>query len=193
MKRAVFLDRDGTINIDTGYINDPDEFVFIRGAKKGIKLLKDNGFFIFVVTNQSGVGRGYFSVNDLKSVNNKLVSELCNDGISIDGIYFCPHMPGENCRCRKPKPKMVYDIAGKYKINLEKSYFVGDKLLDVHTGKNAGCETILINTETDSYIEDEENWTPPGFVAKNLYEAAKWIVKESKKSKVKRKNQNLKF
>lgn len=181
MTKAVFLDRDGTINVDTGYISDPDDLVFIRGAKGGVRLLKDKGFLVFVVTNQSGVGRGYFSIERLKAVNDRLLSEFTKEGINIDGIYFCPHHPNENCRCRKPRPKMVLDIASQYKIKLENSYFVGDKLIDVHTGKNAGCKTILIDTGTNPHIEDEEDWTQPDFIAKDLLGASKWIVKDGKR------------
>lgn len=181
MTKAVFLDRDGTINADTGYVSDPSELVFIRGAKKGVKLLKDKGFLVFVVTNQSGVGRGYFSLEKLKAVNDKLLSEFVKDGIDIDGIFYCPHHPNEKCRCRKPKPKMVYDIAKQNKINLEKSYFVGDKLIDVQTGKNAGCKTILIDTGDIAHLEDEKDWTQPDFIAKDLLESAKWIVKDNVK------------
>lgn len=181
MKRAVFLDRDGTINVDTGYISDPSELVFIRGAKKGVKLLKDKDFLVFVVTNQSGVGRGYFSLKKLKAVNNKLLSEFVKDGLDIDGVFYCPHHPKINCRCRKPKPKLVYDIARPHRINLEKSFFVGDKLIDVQTGKNAGCKTVLIDTGDNPHLENEEDWTQPDFIAKDLFEASKWIIKDSSK------------
>lgn len=183
MKKAVFLDRDGTINVDTGYINDPDDLVFIRGAKEGVKFLKNKGFLVFVVTNQSGVGRGYFSLKKLKAVNDRLLTELSKLGINLDGIFMCPHHPNRKCSCRKPKPKLVYDIAKKYKINLEKSYFVGDKLIDVQTGKNAGCKTVLIDADTTPKIENEEDWTQPDFIARNLKEVAKWIVKDSYKKK----------
>lgn len=184
MRRAVFLDRDGTINIDVGYLSDPGELVFIRGAKEGVRLLKDSGFSVFIVTNQSGVGRRYFSLKKLNAVNDRLLSEFVKGGINIDGIFFCPHHPREKCRCRKPKPKMVNDIARQHDINLEKSYFVGDKLIDVQTGKNAGCKTVLINSGTNPHIEDEEDWTQPDFIAKDLYSAAKWVIK-NQKSKVK--------
>lgn len=178
MIKAVFLDRDGTINVDTGYISDPDELVFIRGAKEGVRLLKDKGFSVFVVTNQSGVGRGYFSIEKLKTVNDRLHGEFTKEGIIIDGIYFCPHHPNDKCRCRKPKPKMVLDIAEQHRIDLGRSYFIGDKLIDVQTGKNAGCRTVLIDTGTNPHIEDEDDWTQPDFIAKDLHSAAKWIVKK---------------
>lgn len=181
MNRAVFLDRDGTINVDVGYLSDPSELVFIKGSKEGVKLLKDNGFFVFIVTNQSGVGRKYFSLKKLEAIHERLLSEFARDGINIDGIHFCPHHPDEKCRCRKPQPKMVLDIAKKMDIDLGKSYFVGDKLIDVHTGKNAGCKTILIDAGINLHIEDEEDWIQPDFICKDLLSAAKWIIKDSRK------------
>lgn len=187
MNKAVFLDRDGTLNIDTGYISDPKELVFIRGAKKAVKLLKDKSFLIYVITNQSGVGRGFFSVEKLEAVHDKMLSEFDKEGIKIDGIFYCPHHPNEKCQCRKPKPKMVFDIVNSNKINLTKSYFIGDKLIDVQTGKNAGCRTILVETG-EPRIEDEEDWTQPDFVAEDLLEAARWILKQTKNEKRKAQN-----
>ena len=189
MKRAVFLDRDGTINVDVGYLSDPDGLVFIRGAKEAVRLLKKKGFFVFIVTNQSGVGRGYFSLDKLKAVNEKLLHEFSKSEIHIDGVHYCPHHPKEKCKCRKPHPKIVKDIARKFRLDLEHSYFIGDKLSDVQTGKNAGSRTILINTDDSSLIEKEEDWTPPDFIAKDLKEAVRWIVKSSSKPrrKVRRK------
>lgn len=183
MKQAVFLDRDGTINVDTGYLGNPDELVLIRGAKEGVRLLKKNGFFVFIITNQSGVGRGYFSLEDLKLVNNKVLDEFSKDGIKIDDVYYCPHHPKDKCKCRKPNTKLVADVAKKFNINLKYSYFVGDKLIDVQTGKNAGCKAILINADNSSLIESEDDWTQPNFIAKDLREAARWIIKNNNKCK----------
>lgn len=189
MKRAVFLDRDGTINVDVGYLGDPDGLVFIRGAKEAVRLLKKKGFFVFIVTNQSGVGRGYFSLDKLKAVNEKLLHEFSKSKIHIDGIYYCPHHPKQKCKCRKPYPKIVKDIAQEFRLDLEYSYFIGDKLSDVQTGKNAGARTVLINTDNTSLIEEEDDWTPPDFIAKDLKEAVRWILKNSSKyrKKIRRK------
>lgn len=186
MNKAVFLDRDGTINVDIGYLGDPDDLIIIRRAGKGIKLLKDKGFFVFIVTNQSGIARKYFSRKDLKAVNDKILSELGKDRVKIDGIACCPHHPRQKCRCRKPSPKMVKDLARKHNISLERSFFVGDKLIDVQTGKNAGCRTVLIDTEMTALIENEEDWAQPDFVARDLLEAARWIIKKKLKGAVKR-------
>lgn len=175
MNRAVFLDRDGTINKDVGYLNNPNELVFIRGAKTGVRILKKKGFLVFVVTNQSGVARGYITLDALSRINGKLYNEFRKEGISIDGIYYCPHHPEDNCDCRKPRPKMVKDIAREYKIDLKNSFFIGDKPSDIKTGKNAGCKTVLTSKDTAVLREDSE-WTAPDFIAKDLLSAARWVI-----------------
>ena len=175
MGRAVFLDRDGTINIDPGYLNNPDELIIIPGAKEGIKNLQDKGFLIFIITNQSGVGRGYFSLQQLEATHNKLLEEFSKDGIKVNSIRFCPHHPDENCDCRKPNTKLVRELIEEYRINTSKSYFVGDKLLDVRTGKNVGCRTVLIDPQSDSAVE-KNNEIIPDYCAKDLYGASQWII-----------------
>jgi histidinol-phosphate phosphatase family protein len=178
MQKAVFLDRDGTINIDTGYIKDPKDLVFIRGSKKAVKILKEKGFLVYIITNQSGVGRGYFSIEDVQVVNKKLIEKFEKYGVFIDGIFSCPHRPDEGCNCRKPNPDVVNDIAKKNNISLAKSYFVGDKLTDVETGQNAGCKTILIEGES-AVAAKAEKGKDPDYFAKNLLKAVEWIVKET--------------
>lgn len=180
MNKAVFLDRDGTINIDVGYLDDPDELVFIKGAKEAIYALKKEGFLVFIITNQSGIARGYFTLETLNAINKKLLEEFKKEGINIDGICYCPHHPEDKCRCRKPSPEMVKKISRKFKVNLEKSYFAGDKISDVQTGRNAGCKTILIESDGDSILEEDDTFSQPDFIAKNLKEAAKWIIKDSR-------------
>ena len=176
MKKAIFLDRDGTINIDPGYVNDPDQIVFIRGAKKAVKKLRDNGFLVFIITNQSGVGRGRITMEQLKAVNDKVIKEFKKDNIEIDGVFSCIHTPDDRCDCRKPSPKAVLDIAKQYEIDLGKSYFVGDKLSDVETGLNAGCRTVLLDTNFESTLKKEHNMLRPDCIVENLYEAADWII-----------------
>jgi len=176
--KAVFLDRDGTINIDVGYLSDPGDFVFIRGAREAVETLKKKGFKIFVITNQSGVGRGYFSKEDLEAVNKKMSEEFEKGGVKLDGIYSCVHRSDEQCDCRKPNPSVVLKLAKKHKIDLKNSYFIGDKLTDVKTGFNAGCKTVLVSTGENVSIEEEEDWIQPDFLAEDLQEAVEWIVGE---------------
>ncbi len=175
-KVAVFLDRDGTINLDTSYISSADDFVFLPNAKEGLKLLRESGFLLFIVTNQSGLARGYFTREDLKAIHAKLISEVGEIGVKFEGIFFCPHHPDENCDCRKPSPAGVLKFAEEYDIDLGKSYFIGDKALDVETGKRAGCRTILLATPEGAVaMKTEEGWTEPDYILPDLHAAAVMI------------------
>jgi len=180
MEKALFLDRDGTINVDVGYLGEPEGLIFILGAKEAVRIAKAKGFLVFIVSNQSGVGRGYFSMQQLENVNEKFLHEFRNAGVYIDGVRYCPHHPNAKCACRKPKPKMVTDLAREFNVALEDSYFIGDKLIDIQTGKNAGCRTILINADNLS-IENENEWSSPDYIADDLREAVDWIVKKTGK------------
>jgi len=153
LKKAVFLDRDGTINVEKDYLVRPEEFEFIPGAPAAIARLKRAGFLVIVVTNQSGVARGYFDIDAVHQLHEHLQRQLSADGAGIDGFYLCPHHPehgvGEfktDCDCRKGNPGMLLQAAKDYDIDLESSYMVGDKLADVEAGKRAGCQTILVLT-----------------------------------------------
>ncbi len=152
MNRAVFLDRDGTIAKNVHYCRHPEDFVLFTDAAKVIKLLNEHGFKVIIITNQSGVGRGYFDEETLGKIHEKMKEELANKGAHIDGIYYCPHHPDDNCRCRKPKPALVLQAARDFDIDLKHSFVVGDLHMDVDLGKAAGCRTILIGTppSTDS-------------------------------------------
>lgn len=153
LKRAVFLDRDGTINVEKDYLVRSEEFEFIPGVPEAIARLKKAGFLVIVVTNQSGVARGYFGVDAVQRLHVHLQQQLAAFGTSIDGFYFCPHHPehgkGEyriDCDCRKGNPGMLLQAAADYAIDLANSYMVGDKLADVEAGKRAGCQPILVLT-----------------------------------------------
>ena len=179
--RAVFFDRDGTINEDIGYVSKPENFKMMAHVRPAIMLLQDMGFKIFVVSNQSGVGRGIFKEADLKKVDEKMIQLFKEDGIELDGISYCLHRPDEGCGCRKPSPKMVKDMAKKAHVDLSKSYIIGDKISDVLTGKNAECRTVLLLTEDESIQLDEEDdeWPFPDFVAEDIQAAVEWILKDS--------------
>ncbi len=176
-KRAVFLDRDGTIHPDTGYLHNPDEVEIYPAVLRGMKLLADRGFLLFLVTNQSGVGRGYFSAAAVERVHGKIVGELAKDGISLAGIAYCPHRPGEGCRCRKPAPGLILDLAGRHGVDPARSYMVGDKLTDIEAGRRAGCRTVLLAAARElSGLRRQEGWRDPDRVAGDLHEAALWIT-----------------
>ena len=182
--RAVFLDRDGTINHDFGYISNPDNFELIHGVRAALHLLQEVNFKLFVVSNQSGVGRGIFTKKDLENVTKKMEDELAKGDVIMGDIKYCLHDPKDSCKCRKPSAKLVKDIVKKHHIKLSESYFIGDKMLDVETGKNAGCKTILILPEDDVVNDDQEmpgedEWISPDFVAEDLCHAVEWILKDS--------------
>ncbi len=180
--KAVFLDRDGTINEDVGYLNKVENFKLISGAKPAVGLLKEMGFKVFVVSNQSGIGRGIVSQEVLDAIHEKMREEFAHSDIEFDGVVYCPHRPEEKCACRKPSPKMIKDLAKKYDVDLKKSYIVGDKISDVLTGKNATCKTILLLSEEDEAAnvdEEDEEWPSPDYVADHLSGAVEWILKDS--------------
>lgn len=146
LKKAVFIDRDGTLNHDPGFINRPEDFSFYEGAVKALKDISALGFKIFIVTNQSGLSRGYIKEEDLAKVHDKIYEELKKNGVDIADILVCPHLPEDNCLCRKPSPYMVKNAADKHGISLPDSFFIGDRESDIRTGRNAGCKTILVLT-----------------------------------------------
>ena len=169
--RAVLIDRDGVVTEDLGYIHKIEDFRLIKNAAKGLKLLKN--FNLFFVTNQSGIGRGYYETRDFLDYNNRVLSELKKFKINIKKTYMCPHHPDDNCECRKPKTKLVEDAAKDFKIDVEKSFMIGDKKIDIEMGKNAGCRTILVLTGNGMKAKDE---IKADYVAEDLIEAAKWIL-----------------
>ena len=140
MNRAVFVDRDGTINRDVPYCSRPEDFELLPGAAEAIRLLNEHSFKVVVITNQSGIARGYFTEEMLAKIHDKMRSELAKHGAHVDAIYYCPHHPDDNCECRKPKPKMVLQAARDLQIDLSQSYVVGDAEMDVELARRAGCK-----------------------------------------------------
>lgn len=152
-RRAVFLDRDGTINVEVQYLSDVAEFQFIPGVPWALKRLKEAGFLLVVVTNQSGIGRGYYDEAALDSIHRHMHADLASFGAAIDACYFCPHHPehavGEylkECGCRKPLPGMLQQAAADLDIDLAASFMIGDKIADVEAGINAGCTSLMVLT-----------------------------------------------
>lgn len=184
---AFFLDRDGTINIDRVYINDARLMELIPGAARALRKLNDRGYPVVVVTNQSGVGRGIISPDALPKIHDRL-DELLREqgGARIDLYQICRHSPQEQCDCRKPQPKLVHEAAKDLGIDLNQSVFIGDKLSDVATGKNAGCRySILLRTGKGQQEEILAQLTPrpdpsevADFVAEDLAEAVDWALTE---------------
>ncbi len=176
LRKAVFLDRDGTLIYDVGYPSDPSKVELIPGVVAALKGLQAKGFLLIVISNQSGVGRGFFSKHDLDLVNNRFIEIFKQDGVFFDGIYYCLHAPWEQCQCRKPKPGMLYSAAKDLNIELEKSYMVGDKQSDVDAGLNAGCRALLINKL--QYDSDFPASVSSSICFPDLLSASKWIIKE---------------
>lgn len=143
----IILDRDGVINYDsTEYIKSPDEWEAIPGSLEAIAQLNRAGFRVVVVTNQSGIGRGYYDFETLDQIHEKLQQELATVGGHVEEIFFCPHHPIDNCNCRKPKPGLLYKIQEKYGIDFGDTYFIGDSIVDVQVAMITGCKPILVMT-----------------------------------------------
>ena len=173
MNKAIFLDRDGVINIDTGYVSTIKDFIFTDGIFEVCKDFIDNDFKLFVITNQSGIGRNYFTQEDFLSLSEYMIKEFKKRSIIIEKIYFCPHKLEDECTCRKPKPKMILDAKNDYNINLEKSWFIGDKTSDMQCAINAGMSNmILINSK---YVESKHKFN----TVNNIIEAKEKILKGS--------------
>lgn len=143
---AVFVDRDGTINEHIEYLSDPAKFIEIPDSFKALKRIHDLGYRVIIVTNQPGIGLGYFSKEDFFAVNREMMKQASAAGCSIDKIYFCPHSKAENCECRKPNPFFIQRAERELNIDLSKSFVIGDMTSDLQLAKNAGCEGILVRT-----------------------------------------------
>jgi D,D-heptose 1,7-bisphosphate phosphatase len=174
MNRAVFLDRDGTIAKDVHYCSRVEDFQLLPTVPEAVRLLNESGFKVIVVTNQSGIARGYFTEETLAQIHQKMKNELALYGAQIDAIYYCPHHPDDGCECRKPKPKLILQAAEEHQISLNLSYVVGDMEQDVEAGKAAGCNTVLITVDAHPTQNDQL----PDKITQNLLEAAKWIVEQ---------------
>lgn len=177
-KKAFFLDRDGTINIDYPYISSPSQIELIPEAVSGLKKIRDAGYAIFVVSNQSGIGRGLIEAEKIESIHTRLDAVLEQAGApEIDEYVYCPHHPKDECDCRKPMTKLVLALAEKHGIDLTESFFVGDKISDVQTGVNAGCKaSVLVLTgkgilEVHKLREGNSEAEHPVFTAHNLDDA----------------------
>ena len=162
MKKAAFLDRDGVINIDHAYVHKIDEFEWVPGVLEAARRLYDAGFVLIVVTNQSGIGRGYYSEEDFSRLTEWMKERFAEAGAPLAGVYFCPHHPEKaldkyrlNCNCRKPRPGMLLKAAEELDLDLARSVMFGDKPGDATAGKLAGCaERIILGT--DGRIEPSE-------------------------------------
>jgi histidinol-phosphate phosphatase family protein len=176
-QRAVFLDRDGTIAIDVPYCRRIEDFKILPGVPSAIGLLNRHGFRVVVITNQSGIARGYFTQDTLTLIHDKMRSELREAGASIDAIYVCPHHPDDGCECRKPKPTLILKAADDLGILLEHSYMVGDDAKDIRAGRAAGCRTIWLTVHPT--VRRRVSGPPSDHIAANLSEAVEWLLSDA--------------
>jgi D,D-heptose 1,7-bisphosphate phosphatase len=186
MKKCIFLDRDGNINVEKDYLHKVEDFEFIAGAKESIKIFNDLGYLVVVVTNQSGVARGYYDESSVKNLHDYLQSEVESIGGHIDGFYFCPHHPEKgigkyklDCNCRKPKPGMFLQAKEDLDIDFSKSIMVGDKISDVGAGKKLGMRSILVKTGHGE--KEVEKLDFPCEIYEDLGSFAERLIEESKK------------
>jgi len=180
MKKIIILDRDGVINYDSlYYIKNPDELHAIPGSLEAIAELNRAGFQVVVATNQSGIARGFYDEPMLNEIHKKMHHELAAVGGHIDEIFFCPHLPTENCECRKPNPGLLLQIQKKYQINLANVFFIGDKLSDVQAARAVGCKPLLVMTALEK-LDVENNQELKGVPwFSDLSEAVKYVITAS--------------
>jgi histidinol-phosphate phosphatase family protein len=176
MSRAVFLDRDGTIVPDEPYLDDAGKLELYPGAAKAIARLRNAGFKVVIVTNQSGVGRGLFSEEKLREINERLKAMLREEGAEFDALYYCPHRPDDGCPCRKPATGMIDRASEAMSISLGDSYVVGDDIVDVELARKAGAKSVLVLT---GHGMETRSVAKPDMVTEGLAQAVDWILRDS--------------
>lgn len=178
MNRAVFLDRDGTMIVEKNYLSRPEDVEIYPATPVGLKRLSDAGYKLFIVSNQSGVGRGYFTMADVEKVNGRLCEELARAGVHFEKIYIAPEKPGEPSRGRKPSPQFLFDARDEFDVDLAQSFMIGDKTIDLESGWNAGVKkSILVRTGYGAEVErDDAEQLTQAVVVDDLNKAADWIL-----------------
>jgi D-glycero-D-manno-heptose 1,7-bisphosphate phosphatase len=183
--RAVFIDRDGTLNEDIGYVSEPDELHLYPWAAEAVRLINAAGLLAIVITNQSGIARGMYTEETLGEIHTRMIEELAREGARIDAVYYCPHHPGVGnerygiaCRCRKPGTGMLDRAAGEHRIDLSRSFVIGDKASDVKLAEGAGARSALVLTGYGAQTRADPGRWPcsPDVVADNLIEAVRRIL-----------------
>jgi D-glycero-D-manno-heptose 1,7-bisphosphate phosphatase len=193
---AVFFDRDGTINEEAGYLDHMDKLKIIPVAYEAIKQINLTGMKAIVITNQSGVARGYFTEEFVIAVNRRIQSDLNKNGAIIDKFFYCPHHPTEGkgiylqkCTCRKPAPGMLLSAAREFNISLTESYLVGDTFLDIQAAKAAGLKAVLVKTGygtkllQDDALAEAAPENKPDFIAEDILDAVQWICRDRQNNK----------
>lgn len=168
-KRYVLLDRDGTVIVEKNYLSNPKGVELIPNAAIALRKLKELGLGLIIVSNQSGIGRGYFSLKSLEAIHQRLRKVLEEQSVVLDGIYFCPHTPNNNCGCRKPKLGLIEKASRDHNFDPALSFVVGDNKGDIELGKNIGATTILVRTGYGKKIEKEK--LNPDYIVDDLKDA----------------------
>jgi D-glycero-D-manno-heptose 1,7-bisphosphate phosphatase len=183
MQPAVFIDRDGTLIVEKHYLHKVEEVSIFPGAAAGLKKLQDAGFKLFIVSNQAGVGRGYFTMTEVDTVNRFIQDELAREGVRFEKVYVAPEAPGQPSRGRKPSPQFLFDARDEFGIDLPRSYMIGDKDIDLECGWNAGVKkSILVRTGYGRGIEKEQpEKMREAVVVDDLPAAADWILTAAKR------------
>src|SRR4051812_25824911 len=170
---AVFLDRDGTLITEKNYLSDPRQVEVFSPVAPALKRLQDRGLLLFIVTNQSGIGRGYYTIADMERVNRRLLELLAANGVRIEKIYFAPEAPEQPSPGGKPSPQFLFDARDAFGLDLGQSYMIGDKLIDVECGRNAGVKaSLLVRTGYGAQAEQQLSSGSPAVVIDDLGQAA---------------------
>ena len=172
LEPAAFLDRDGTIIEDVGFPRDPELVRLVDGAAEALRRLADDGLRLVVISNQSGIGRGLITPEEARAVHERFVAVLADEGITLDAAKYCPHAPDAGCDCRKPSPAMLLEAAEELRLDLGRSFMIGDKLSDSEAGRRAGCRGILIADGS----ADLGATSGPDFVATGWDDAVRFIL-----------------
>jgi D-glycero-D-manno-heptose 1,7-bisphosphate phosphatase len=167
--RFALLDRDGTIIVEKHYLKSVDQLELLPHTVSGLRLLVDQGFGLIVITNQSGIGRGLITVEEVEAIHTELIKRLAAEGVKIAAIYYCPHAPADHCECRKPQTRLAEQAAADFGFDLGESLVIGDKASDIEFGRNLNAYTILVRT---GYGTLHEHHARPHLVAENLADAA---------------------
>ncbi len=178
MNRAVFLDRDGTLIVEKNYLHRPEDVEIFPGAGAALKKLSAAGFKLIVVTNQSGIGRGYFTLADAERVNARVNADLAREGVTFEKTYIAPEAPDQPSRGRKPSPQFLFDARDEFGLNLAESFMVGDKVIDLECGWNAGVKkSILVRTGYGAKLEPAaKDQLARAIIVDGLAEMADWIL-----------------
>ena len=174
-QKAVFLDRDGTLCEEVNYLSRPEDLRLFSFSAEAVRLLNENGFLVILITNQSGIARGFFDEKALNEIHAKLQKEFAESDAKLDAIYFCPHNSTDNCACRKPKIGMIEQAIEDFSLDLENSWIIGDKAIDVETGFNAQLKTALVLTGYGN-TEIEKLEKKPDLMAENILQIVKSLI-----------------